>query len=577
MRSRIAIGSHESWPDRPFEQLSLPLQARLLGHGVTPDQREGRPVFRSLCSGDAVVALGVLGVVGAVGEADYRQPAHRFVLRSVALAGHRPPRVRGLAREHAVRRTLAAGALFLCVFGAGGAGLDHCSAPAGGGVATLDEVLRDERAVVFMAATPFHRAEALERLGRVLERRGAPSLEVREAIVALRDLRGDCAGAIDALMSQRQFRRALERGDSCDDPGGRTRAARAAFLAGELELASRYLGDDDVHDSEAAVRVHLLAGSHAQAARVARRLAAAQRASELRRESALSTRRRRVRSRELDCMADALEARAGSAASLARLQVAAQPPPHKGCIVRVAPNVECQLLLLDLRSPKERTVPRGILVAFGEWTTTALFLLIESDPGARPGSGLLLGSDLYEEARGRMDELSQFGLGLDRSALAVLMDMKVLPRWAEPIRPLLLARSALEESMLLRHDEARRLIALAARDVEAGGSGFPELAPLRALVELRAGDPAAASRARHASRPEWAMSRGWNHDGDILSLDGALRDLSNLALMAEAVGDRELAKELATGLRRIREASLRRDIAMPLAILERYPSPPAWE
>lgn len=276
-------------------------------------------------------------------------------------------------------------------------------------------------------------------------------------------------------------------------------------------------------------------------------------------------------------MADALEARAGRAASMARLQVAAQPPPQNGCIVRVAPNVECQLLLLDLRSPKERTVPRGILVAFGEWTATAVFLSIESDPGARPGPGLLLGSDLYEEARGRMDELSHFGLGLDRSALAVLMDMKVLPPWAEPLRPLLLARSALEESMLLRHDEARRLIALAARDVPAGESGFPDLAPLRALVELRAGDPAAASRALHASRPEWAMSRGWNHEGDILSLDGALRDLSNLALMAEAVGDRELAKELATGLRRIRAASLRRDIAMPLAILERYPSPPAWE
>jgi len=657
----IATGSRETWPDRPFEELSLPVQARVLGHGVAPHLRQGRPGFRSLRAGDAVVARGVLVVVGTAAETDYREPAHRFVLRSAALASDVPPRVRGLARSHLVLPTLAGGALFLCLFGAGGAALDRCSkhADGGGGSGSLEEVLRGQGAAVLMAATPFHRASALERLGRLVESRGAPSLEVREAIVALSDLRGDCAGAIEALMRHRQFRRALERGDSCDDRRGRLLAARAAFLAGELEVASNYLAgdrdEDEVDDSEMALRVHLLAGNGARAARVARQLALRHRTSELghTRQAVAWTAHDWSRSRELDCMADAIEARAGDAASMARLQRAARPPEQRGCVVTVPPNVECRLLYLDLRRGRERTDPLGgVLSAFGEWTETALFLSIDSDPGRWPGPHLLLSSGIFDAARGPMDELSRFGLGLDRSALSALVTVKKLEPWSEPIRPLLLARSALEESMLLRHDEARRLIAVAARDVGGGAYGLPDLAPLRAMVELRAGDLAAASRALEDVRPQPAASDGssghvaglvaalrrrepppgyfdgfvsrddlaaalqgdgralaadlaehhdqpamvdslalvarwlpraplarylrfgrWTYKADLLGLDSALTSLSNLALMAEAVGDRELAQELAGGLRRLREASQRRDIAIPLAILERFPSP----
>ena len=62
--------------------------------------------------------------------------------------------------------------------------------------------------------------------------------------------------------------------------------------------------------------------------------------------------------------------------------------------------------------------------------------------------------------------------------------------------------------------------------------------------------------------------RGTAYSGRSRRVGEAVRHLANLAAVAEAAGEVEMAKDAAQGARALREASLRREIAVPLALLD---------
>jgi hypothetical protein len=632
----LAAGSEETWPGKRIGGTPLSSDDRVPAEQAMPLQRASRPVFRSLRPGDPVTARGVLRVAAPLEETDYRRTASRFVMHGAALAGQGSPRVRGPFWTAAVRPIALACLVFVGVFVGGGKILDGISKKEESDIGSLAEVLRGQRATRLLAATPLRRSKALERLSDDMYQYAAPTPEAREALVAIEDLRGGCGQAMEMMFDYRQFRRVLERASDCEDPEARWWASIAAYALGEFENASDHAPDLRREEywvvEQAVVRHQLLAGQLAEAAETARPLADDLRRSADRYPYLLSW------GITLECMADALSARAGDAAALRRLEQA---------VARGAAS-QCSLLLADLRTGAARKKLIPAATESRRWNTVALLLWLEDDIVATPPAGLADSHDLGEAMgtdllKTKLSSDVHVGLGLEKAVLALLVGRKELPAHAARLRPLLVAKSALEEALLLRHDKARRL--LAGIDAEARAAEI-DLRPLRAAIELRAGDLAAARAALNAERsgPEhgyqaiaelvtrlerrhlnedtsdqdrktvlsWSVLAALRGDGDARtgkrsvdpyrsvpvadlvliahwlrdeplalhlrfgrwgklvpsSVDHTMRQLSDLGVVAEAVGDREVAAEMKAALARFQQASSRREIAVPLAVLD---------
>jgi hypothetical protein len=167
-----------------------------------------------------------------------------------------------------------------------------------------------DRRAQLLAATPLHRKRAVAGYTEMLDaevRRGPPDPALIERLVTARLAAGGCEQAVRMLMDHGRFARAEAIAQGCGKP---LLAARAAFERGDFEAAARAwdagaAGVTDGLELLFGLRAHLLAGHVREAAAVARRTA---------------TQLRDLDRSELDCLADALAARAGDRAAAEALE-----------------------------------------------------------------------------------------------------------------------------------------------------------------------------------------------------------------------------------------------------------------
>lgn len=639
----VLAGSAEYRPGRS-QTAVRGIRDRVANAGAIEHDRlsppRGPTVFRSLDDGDRVVARGTLHVVAGESRKGYRAEGVAYTLRDVSIASYRAPRVRGPALLRWLQAVAVAGLVFLSVFGIGGAILAHIpEGRANNSRLPLPRAWRRCPASVWLAATPFYRAKALDWLEECLQDNAARKPAATEASIALHELAGDCAGALDVMLRHRQFRRVLSSGTGCGGwPAEETRA-RAALATGNLERASRALSrlpktGVSLDDQDLELRVQLLAGHFAEASATAGSTAR----SLLSKTGWLVTGKKAVKERAgesavRDCLANALAVRAGHGDALGKLQQQAQK--HA--------SAECRLLLADLQTgnARKRTLAR-VGKTSRDLQTCATLLGAEHDPVAsapdvlavRPWEVGATANSLLENVV--LPEFWYHGVrsGLEVALLDELDRKESLPPPARTLRARLRARAAAEASLILQHAEARRWLALARAD-DPSSNDACDFAALGALIELRADNLAAAQSAVKGACPGYPMRdvrqlvtriaarqlpeeltrykrlaaalhgdarpfvdhlQTARFDDDVLPgllaywlpvevdadylhaapslpmpLQGNSDDLPNLtdlSLLAEGCKDHDLAKETLAGVRHLRAALQRRDLAVPLAVIE---------
>ena len=194
-------------------------------------------------SGDRVVARGRLhaSADGSAGS-DYRVAKTRWTLATddgpVELATRETVRVAPPSIGRHVFRAVLGAMIFLFVFGLGG---------------TLAQ-FSDYHALA--AATPFHRARALERLSVGTLPMTEAKLARQLAVLALRE---DCGGTVEALFMARRYQRAIEVSRACAQPHNPEVAAAAAAWLVDYGLSSELYARAGTVGREAAI-AHVLAG-----------------------------------------------------------------------------------------------------------------------------------------------------------------------------------------------------------------------------------------------------------------------------------------------------------------------------
>ena len=201
---------------------------------------------RSVRPGDQVRVRGAVETIaGEPTAAAYRTAAHRFRLvpasqespRLRLACETRSYRVTGRARR-ALRGAAAGAAGFVALFVLGGAlatalALRHSSLES-------DPALRPGwglSPVGWAAATPLHRPELWETVERAMAE--FPRASLVEATAALARPGPDCLPATRALAGAGELRRAARSGEACDDAESRREAARAWLLLAEYSRADR--------------------------------------------------------------------------------------------------------------------------------------------------------------------------------------------------------------------------------------------------------------------------------------------------------------------------------------------------
>jgi hypothetical protein len=326
-RLLLAVGDARVRLDGPIEILS---GSREAWPGRLPGAAEA-PVHRSLSSGDRVRVSGVLTEEASDEAPSYRDPAKRWTLGDGLVAAFEgQPRVSGPAPLVRVPPLIAAGALFLGVFGAGGEVAMNLARRELRGYSV--GAAGPGHAVLVAAATPFRRREALGALVRALDARSDPDPQALAARAALHDLRGEPVEVAEMWIAHGEPERGARLAESA---GSFALAARGWYAAGDFERAAdaweRTGADADETELRFGLGVNLLAQRLDRAARAARGLARAFRAhppgnDELRRW--YETRADTVR-----CLADALDARRGDAGAWQALHGEPAEPLLPACAI----------------------------------------------------------------------------------------------------------------------------------------------------------------------------------------------------------------------------------------------------
>ena len=482
----VVTGSREIRRRARFTGLTAEAQARIvtaLG-GARPHFSGEIVQLYSLAPGDAVRVSGVLRKETRDGESGYRSASARWTMvpvgeegsvdqaRGLKLAFEGTPAVRGPGAVVLARGVVLGLVAFLVVFGLGGE-IAACSAAddlavfqgEGAWVRELDlEVATsiDPKAhpgspldtglgaTSFAAATPFRRAQALDRYAYALDRRRDADVRLVSFRAALAERRGECAGAATRLASHGFVEQGAALAERCGD---RFLAAGIHYTLGDFARASAIIGgESDKRWSEEQLRlaskVHLLGGKSELAASALRSLA------ERYDDEAKAGHPVRVKAAEraelARCVALAIDARRGQSAARASLKEKAQSAGPR--------PAECLLLWADLLPPGERAEvlegPRG-----------AASLATDTPPV------------WFDQLRSEADPLREIGDVSDRVPDPALCLAN--PRWATPASlPGVTRATAMsmskEGSADDRHVYARLFWALSAAAFEIGAGEHSE-------------------------------------------------------------------------------------------------------
>jgi hypothetical protein len=321
----LLSGSRESWPGRPVAKLSAAVRERagalLELHRV--------PVFRSVAPGDRVRVRGVLREEAAEDGTTYRDAAKRWAFGGdggpLLLACERAPRVTGPARAAFATPLLYGAAAFLAIFGLGGeAAMTLAQMPAG--------PVAPEKALSFAAATPFRRNDALGALVHALDAQRAADPAALEARDRLHAMRGETAARAEMWIAQGDPQRGA---DLAARAGRPDLEAKAWYAIGEFARAEeawrRFPAPVRVPEARFAVGIEILAGHLEHAAAAARVLEQALRnapaENEAQRDFAAE------RGDTAHCLAAALDARRGLAEGWEALRAAAAGRTSLACAV----------------------------------------------------------------------------------------------------------------------------------------------------------------------------------------------------------------------------------------------------
>lgn len=321
----VVAGSRESWPGRAGAKLAAAVRERA---SADLDPRHA-PVFRSVAPGDRVRITGVLREEAADDGTTYRDAAKRWTLSGegapLLLAAERAPRVTGPARAALMTPALYGVAAFLGVFGLGGeAAMTIARSP--------DPVLRPETTLTLAAATPFRRDDALALLLRTLDAQRSPDPAVLQVRDRLHALRGDLVERAEMWIAQGEPERGAELATRAERP---ELAAHAHYVTGDFARAEeawrRYHAPMRVPEQRFSVGLELLAGHLDHAAAAARLLTRA-----LEEAPANNDAQRAFNADRADtarCLAYALDARRGVASGWEGMHAHAQGRTTQGCVV----------------------------------------------------------------------------------------------------------------------------------------------------------------------------------------------------------------------------------------------------
>jgi hypothetical protein len=677
----VVAGSREVRRGQALGEMPGPVQDRVdagfkLGQ---PHFRDHLTTLRSVASGDLVRVSGVLRKEASAGEgAGYRGAAARWALvpdgfeaqaalgasatGGLRVAFEGAPRVSGPLGGSYVRH-LMAGALVGGGLVVGGGAIALGSARGELGELALAPVdpqkpPRDAgmTATAITAATPF-RLAAVDAMVDALDVRHDEDLALVERRAALHELQGDCVAAGETLARQGQLERGAEVAERC---GGHRFAAQAFYAAGDFARASAAweraaeepvpAGSPSAAEARFGVRVHLIAGRAALAAKEAGALVA--RSGDRKGETEAVTAGRVAQAR---CLAVALTPPDGATALVDRKKEELQHPIYPACAI----------LLADLRRGKDRL---DFIHGLTDFQSSARevpmrwleLLEAEADPGVAPGQLPPLLDDPSLLVLNPSAALTPTIPGLDRAIAEALAGEH--PDVADPrrrTRGRAAAMAAVFAAVTGEAEAAQRFVATAKESVGAvartangdvdDGWDHAHAWALSAAVELALGHVDTAERHLHtadttyvtyglaaaldyrarrdtsgfverflrwgllddgvnrayalaaegdgAALADW-LRRPSSEVGSYLRLgapliktggDDVLRwirvgyrvppwfrspsDLvvywTELATAAAALGDAPLAATLAERAGRFRTALLRRDLAVPLAVLER--------
>jgi hypothetical protein len=619
----VVVGDLETRTGKTPDALPPEVRRRLEQAGGTWASSEP-VVLRSVRSGARVLVQGVLrrGDSGD-GPGAYRTGAVALRLTplpggegfggasaSLRLACLAPPR----AGEGWVRAPLRAGAAALLLFGA-----VFVAAPELQGRGPI----QGEALMQVLAATPLHRSRALAAYDHLLDARvgqAHPDPLLIDRLEALRLLEGRCSSAVEVLLDHGQWARAEDLAVRCSMP---LVAARAAFERGDFARAASIWDSDstEVWEDGAEVlfglRVHLLAGDVEGASRVARRAA------------------EQLRGRgipDLDCIVEALD---GPRVPLYGAPPFGPGPLQRVCfglLDRTWDAENTSLLAIEAGEPlaiskwsarrdpigePSGQAPRWALVRaaldrlqdkenptdgdhLAEARLAAEMATFESacgdhdealrlvgvarasiaayDGPAGPIDGFLgLGERTAIEAlhgsvllrAGRLEEartiLAPIAGEPEAEVAAALADVPKVPfgATAEGVRIGTLGRrfrSTVDypvEDEVIRGDGVR----LAAELLQEGGSPRPWVLRVAALTTRGTGSAALSAWLR------WGTQDGCHG----CSSGARFADVTARLALAEAIGDRVMVAELRAIAGAFRRAFLRRDVAVPLLLLEQIP------
>ena len=345
----VAVGSRESRPLPPLRWLGPGPLGRIAA--AAPDDERiarlarSRVAFRSLAPGDVIR---VRGVPAGGPPGGWRLTGEGDAPLRIAYEGSPRPGRPARAWFAPVAGGLLAGAIAAGALDAlGKAALAAWESPAHAAAsprvcAAPPPSPVDSLALQLAALSPTHRAEALDRLYEELARSladcpGDP--RTMDDLEALGARLGRCRRTTELLARYGPPGRAAEAGGRCGDPESLWTAGDAALRDGDPAAASALFarlrggqGRSQEGQLVRPVQAHLAAGRLDLAARALRELAEA-----LGRRPP-SRRPPRPRRTQLECLALALEARAGAPGARVALEAAAQGPAA----------AFCNLLLADL-------------------------------------------------------------------------------------------------------------------------------------------------------------------------------------------------------------------------------------
>ncbi len=352
-------------------------------------------LYTAIFSGDRVRVRGRVEAI-AGGDSGYRDAAGQWRIVGceenpidIVADGVQVPAPRG--RELPRALLLPVLIFFAATYVAGAMGsetLDDISASAG----QVDVPL----GLRVASATPFHRDDALDRLGYGIGFYGKGSRTLSMGHVALELLQDDCPAAVKRALEHDEMLLAVELANGCPPTAEGLEARVAAnYVVGNFSAISEQLGrfsliaiDDPWATADGklrivwdiAARIHLLAGHYSRAADAVEvavpRLQALARSQAEDGDGDIAVERTQVKADAIACLGHALRVRGGQESSRSALEAAARTLPI------------CHLLLAEV-TPLERRA--DVLVEF-EWSD---WRAIIGWDGAR------FNEMLYAEATGR--------------------------------------------------------------------------------------------------------------------------------------------------------------------------------